>query len=187
MRFWAPLVSSGWPQRQSLPLNSAKEKNIMTHWERYMTVFRNLHGRSPVVYDLLCRHGTFSRGAVLAGAQVIGFNIQDTPRTFEIRAVSRLGGVHHARNIRGLSFLSIDLLGAEPEPHADLLQATIRRLQSYQQERLKLDGVHVPSSVGNVQGAKPVFDKFGHRQIQLCGTMFAWTSSLPSSTIYAQQ
>eukprot|EP00965_Chrysotila_dentata_P149617 4940789-Pleurochrysis_carterae.AAC.1 len=64
----------------------------MAHWERYVTAFRNVHGRSPVIYDFFCGEGTFSRGAVLAGAQVIGFNIQDRPHTFGMRAVSRLGG-----------------------------------------------------------------------------------------------
>eukprot|EP00965_Chrysotila_dentata_P198689 6178956-Pleurochrysis_carterae.AAC.1 len=48
----------------------------------------------------------------------------------------------------------------------------IRRLQSYQRERLNLDGVHVPWSVENVQGAKPIFDHFGYPQVRLCGTMF---------------
>eukprot|EP00965_Chrysotila_dentata_P134044 4432985-Pleurochrysis_carterae.AAC.1 len=41
----------------------------MTHWERYVAAFRTLHGRPPIVYDLFCGEGTFSRGAVLAGAQ----------------------------------------------------------------------------------------------------------------------
>eukprot|EP00965_Chrysotila_dentata_P091651 3026021-Pleurochrysis_carterae.AAC.6 len=64
----------------------------MAHWERYVTTFRTIYGRPPVVYDLFCGEGTFSRGAVLAGAQVIGFDIQDRPRTFGMRTVSRLGG-----------------------------------------------------------------------------------------------
>eukprot|EP00965_Chrysotila_dentata_P186887 6170367-Pleurochrysis_carterae.AAC.1 len=64
----------------------------MTHWERYVTTFRTLYGRPPVVYDLFCGEGTFGRGAVLAGAQVIGFDIQDRPRTFGMPTVSRLGG-----------------------------------------------------------------------------------------------
>eukprot|EP00965_Chrysotila_dentata_P254995 6212065-Pleurochrysis_carterae.AAC.2 len=64
----------------------------MTHWERCVTAFRTFYGRPPVVYDFFCGKGTFSRGAVLAGAQVIGFDIQDRPRTFGMRTVSRLGG-----------------------------------------------------------------------------------------------
>eukprot|EP00965_Chrysotila_dentata_P092124 3041609-Pleurochrysis_carterae.AAC.2 len=63
----------------------------MTHWERHVKAFRSLYGLSPVVYDLFCEAGTFSHGAVLAGAQVIGFGIQDRPRTFAMRMVSQLG------------------------------------------------------------------------------------------------
>eukprot|EP00965_Chrysotila_dentata_P010374 337701-Pleurochrysis_carterae.AAC.1 len=54
--------------------------------------------------------------------------------------------------------------GPELEPYTELLQMIIRRLQSYQRERLNLDGVHVPWSVENVQGAKPIFDQFGYPQ-----------------------
>eukprot|EP00965_Chrysotila_dentata_P153089 5059072-Pleurochrysis_carterae.AAC.1 len=78
-----------------------KAQEEMTHWERYVTTFRNklLHGRSPVVYDFFCGEGTFSRGAVLAGAQVIGFDIQDKPHTFGMRAVSRLEGGKFERTL----------------------------------------------------------------------------------------
>eukprot|EP00965_Chrysotila_dentata_P144202 4762444-Pleurochrysis_carterae.AAC.1 len=51
----------------------------MTHWERYVTAFRTLHGCPSIFYDFFCGEGTFSREAVLAGAQVVGFDIQDRP------------------------------------------------------------------------------------------------------------
>eukprot|EP00965_Chrysotila_dentata_P073037 2413898-Pleurochrysis_carterae.AAC.2 len=89
----------------------------------------------------------------MAGAQVIGFDIQDRPRAFGMRTVSRLEGGHapncarpdviHAsppcREHTGLRCLGN---GPEPEPYTELLQMIIHRLQSYQRERLNLDGVH---------------------------------------------
>eukprot|EP00965_Chrysotila_dentata_P210273 6185802-Pleurochrysis_carterae.AAC.5 len=155
----------------------------MRHWERYVTALGSSHGCSPAVYDLFCAEGAFNRKAVLAGAQVIGFDIQESPRTFGMLAISLLGRgkleralipemLHPGKRHSKPRFLSSDLLGPEAESYIELLQATIRRLQSYQRERLRLDYVPVPWSVEKTQEAKPIFDEFGYPQIQLCDTMF---------------
>eukprot|EP00965_Chrysotila_dentata_P052509 1742323-Pleurochrysis_carterae.AAC.1 len=44
-----------------------------THWERYVTAFCNLHGRSPVVYDLFCG-GQQARSAVEPCWQALKFS-----------------------------------------------------------------------------------------------------------------
>eukprot|EP00965_Chrysotila_dentata_P164431 5429159-Pleurochrysis_carterae.AAC.1 len=62
----------------------------MQHWERYVRVFRTTHGRAPVMYDLFCGEGTMGRGAILAGAEVIGFDIARRPATYGFKAVDQV-------------------------------------------------------------------------------------------------
>eukprot|EP00965_Chrysotila_dentata_P123415 4078719-Pleurochrysis_carterae.AAC.1 len=54
----------------------------MQHWERYVRVFRTTHGRASVMYDLFCGEGIMGRGAILAGAEVVGFDIARRPATY---------------------------------------------------------------------------------------------------------
>eukprot|EP00965_Chrysotila_dentata_P248345 6208278-Pleurochrysis_carterae.AAC.1 len=63
----------------------------MQHLERYVSAFRATHGRAPVMYDMFCGEGTMGRGAILAGADVIGFDIARRPSTYGLKAVSRIG------------------------------------------------------------------------------------------------
>eukprot|EP00965_Chrysotila_dentata_P069135 2284664-Pleurochrysis_carterae.AAC.1 len=93
----------------------------MTHWERYVTAFRTLHGRAPVLYDFFCGEGTFSRGAALAGAQVVDFDIQDRPCTFGLRTVFRLGGGKFERMpIPAMRYVQQDLPQDEFWQHLEL-------------------------------------------------------------------
>ena len=46
-----------------------------SHWERYTSAFELACGRAPVIYDMCCGEGGFSRGARLAGYQCYGFEI----------------------------------------------------------------------------------------------------------------
>eukprot|EP00965_Chrysotila_dentata_P024425 808835-Pleurochrysis_carterae.AAC.1 len=64
----------------------------MQHWERYVSAFRATLGRAPVMYDMFCAEGTMGRGAILVGAEVIGFDIAQRPSTYGFKAVSRIGG-----------------------------------------------------------------------------------------------
>eukprot|EP00965_Chrysotila_dentata_P107549 3553523-Pleurochrysis_carterae.AAC.1 len=64
----------------------------MQHWERYVSAFHATHGRAPVMYDIICGEGTLGRGAILAGVEVIGFDIAQRPSTYGFKAVSRIGG-----------------------------------------------------------------------------------------------
>eukprot|EP00965_Chrysotila_dentata_P136184 4502611-Pleurochrysis_carterae.AAC.1 len=58
----------------------------MQHWERCVSAFRATYGRAPVMYDLFCGEGTMGRGAILAGAEVIGFDIARRPSTYGFKA-----------------------------------------------------------------------------------------------------
>ena len=44
--------------------------------ESYVAVFRKTHGRAPVMYDLYCGEGGFSRGARACGIKCYGFDIE---------------------------------------------------------------------------------------------------------------
>eukprot|EP00965_Chrysotila_dentata_P197168 6178026-Pleurochrysis_carterae.AAC.1 len=70
----------------------------MQHWERYVCVFRATHGRAPVMYDLFCGEGTMGRGAILAGAEVVGFDIARRPAIYGFKAMSRIGGGNMKEN-----------------------------------------------------------------------------------------
>jgi len=44
-------------------------------WKQYLDIFHATHGRLPVVYDLYCGEGGFSRGARSVGCECYGFDI----------------------------------------------------------------------------------------------------------------
>ena len=44
-------------------------------WQKYVEIFHMTHGRAPVLYDLYCGEGGFSRGARAAGCDCYGFDI----------------------------------------------------------------------------------------------------------------
>ena len=45
------------------------------YWERHSSMFEATHGRAPVIYDLCCGEGGFSRGARMTGAKCFGFDL----------------------------------------------------------------------------------------------------------------
>ena len=85
------------------------------HWESYVQCFRQTYGRAPVVYDLFCGEGGYSRGAALAGCTVVGFDIKDQPYTYGKLATSRLNGSNHfAREaIPGMHYCCRDVLSED--------------------------------------------------------------------------
>ena len=52
----------------------ASFEELCRGWEQSVGVFEKLHGRAPVLYDLCCGEGGFSRGARQAGARCFGFD-----------------------------------------------------------------------------------------------------------------
>eukprot|EP00965_Chrysotila_dentata_P044102 1465828-Pleurochrysis_carterae.AAC.2 len=65
----------------------------MQHWERYVSVFRATHGCAPVMYDLFCGEGTMGRGAILAGAEVVGLTLLDALLPTGLKRCLVLGGI----------------------------------------------------------------------------------------------
>ena len=47
----------------------------LADWQRYVDIFISTHGRAPVVYDLYCGEGGYSRGARAVGCECYGFDI----------------------------------------------------------------------------------------------------------------
>eukprot|EP00965_Chrysotila_dentata_P043035 1428932-Pleurochrysis_carterae.AAC.1 len=76
----------------------------MHHWERYVSVFRATYGRAQVMYDLFCGEGTMGRGAILAGAQAVGFDIAQRPSTYGLKAVSRIGGGYERKPLQQMQY-----------------------------------------------------------------------------------
>ena len=46
------------------------------YWQQYVSAFEATNGRAPVLYDLYCGDGCYSRGARLAGVECYGFDIR---------------------------------------------------------------------------------------------------------------
>ena len=42
-------------------------EQIAEHWDQYVGAFTMTHGRAPVLYDLYCGEGGYSRGARASG------------------------------------------------------------------------------------------------------------------------
>ena len=71
----------------------------LDHWDKYVQIFMATHGRPPVIYDLFCGEGCFSRGAARAGCIVIGFDHHPRPITYGMLPISRLSNGHFARQL----------------------------------------------------------------------------------------
>eukprot|EP00965_Chrysotila_dentata_P245895 6206839-Pleurochrysis_carterae.AAC.1 len=123
----------------------------MTYWERYVTAFRTLYGRPPVVSDFFCREGTFivaerfwqalrssasifRTGHVRSGCgRYPDWERQDLTQDEFWQHLESKGyapdcarpDIIHAsppcKEHSGVRFLDSDLMGPEPEPHAELL------------------------------------------------------------------
>ena len=52
----------------------------LSDWQQYVDIFHTTHGRMPVVYDLYCGEGGFSRGARAAGCECHGFDLSSACR-----------------------------------------------------------------------------------------------------------
>ena len=52
----------------------------LSDWQLYVDIFHTTHGRMPVIYDLYCGEGGFSRGARAAGCECHGFDINSACR-----------------------------------------------------------------------------------------------------------
>ena len=50
-------------------------------WQQYVDIFHTTHGRLPIVFDLYCGEGGYSRGARAAGCECHGFDISTACRT----------------------------------------------------------------------------------------------------------
>ena len=53
-------------------------EDYQADWQQYVDVFQSTLGRAPVLYDLFCGEGGFSRGAREVGCQCIGFDFNKT-------------------------------------------------------------------------------------------------------------
>ena len=52
----------------------------VNEWQRYVDIFHTTHGRMPVVFDMYCGEGGYSRGARAAGCECHGFDISSACR-----------------------------------------------------------------------------------------------------------
>eukprot|EP00965_Chrysotila_dentata_P211315 6186395-Pleurochrysis_carterae.AAC.7 len=89
-----------------------------------------------MVYVLFCGEGAFSRGAVLAGARVVGFDITDRPcSTFGMRTVSQLGvGKFERTPIPEMRYMQQDLIYAEFWQHLET--------KAYAPDRARRNAIH---------------------------------------------
>eukprot|EP00965_Chrysotila_dentata_P089549 2956662-Pleurochrysis_carterae.AAC.1 len=85
----------------------------MQHWERYVCAFRATHGRALVMYDMFCGEGTKGRGAILAGAEVIGFDIARRPSTYGFKAVFRIGGGFKRKPLQQMKYVQRDVMDTQ--------------------------------------------------------------------------
>ena len=52
----------------------------LSDWQLYVDIFHTTHGRMPVIYDLYCGEGGFSRGARATGCECHGFDVSSACR-----------------------------------------------------------------------------------------------------------
>ena len=75
-------------------------------WESAVGAFETVHGRAPVLYDLCCGEGGYSRGARVSGVRCYGFDIQSKyRRRYEGDATSIRGEYTPS----GMTFLERDI------------------------------------------------------------------------------
>eukprot|EP00965_Chrysotila_dentata_P225386 6194720-Pleurochrysis_carterae.AAC.3 len=85
----------------------------MQHGERYVSGFcsRETHGRSQVMYDLFRGEGTMGRGAILAGAESVGFDIARRPSTYGFKTMSRIGRKRYERELlKEMTYVQRDVM-----------------------------------------------------------------------------
>ena len=68
---------------------SGVAESHLSHWTRYVQIFRSTYGRAPVVYDLFCGGGGFGRGAQRAGCIVVGVDSQPRPLGYGFKGLQR--------------------------------------------------------------------------------------------------
>jgi hypothetical protein len=72
------------PSRNAGPADFARQKRdadaVLVHWRQYVTIFRRLFRRSPVILDLFCSEGGASEGIRRAGC---------IPRGMDLRSVRK--------------------------------------------------------------------------------------------------
>ena len=49
-------------------------EKVAEHWDQYVSAFTMTHGHAPVLYDLYCGEGGYSRGARASGCECYGFD-----------------------------------------------------------------------------------------------------------------
>lgn len=86
-----------------------KAEKEMDGWAIYIDIFRKLHGRNPVLYDLYCGGGGFSRGARNQGVDCYGFDVKNAcKRVYEREPVEdELGQLSSVDS--GMRFKNIDV------------------------------------------------------------------------------
>ena len=94
----AVLDGDYWKDQQSF-------NNHCGEWEHYAAIFHSTNHRSPVVYDLCCGEGGFSRGARITGAEIYGV---DKNSRFKLRYETDFDedGSQHPS---GMSFMAHDV------------------------------------------------------------------------------
>ena len=79
-------------------------------WDQYSAAFAATHGRMPVIYDLFCGEGGFSRGARAAGCACYGFDVNSRCRA---RYESEPSLVEPRAADSGMIFVTADVISPE--------------------------------------------------------------------------
>ena len=79
-------------------------------WESNVQAFEEIVGRAPVVYDLCCGEGGFSRGARLGGAECYGF---DTAKRHRKKYENDYGHKAACALPSGMKFTQTDIISAD--------------------------------------------------------------------------
>ena len=67
-------------ENESFWLEQKAFDSEVNEWQRYADIFHTTHGRMPVVFDMYCGEGGYSRGARAAGCECHGFDISSACR-----------------------------------------------------------------------------------------------------------
>ena len=78
-------------------------------WDVYSDIFQNTHGRKPVLWDLCCGEGWYSRGAQYSGFECYGF---DNQSSCEFRYEHEPSSNGEAKG-SGMTFVTADVLRDE--------------------------------------------------------------------------
>ena len=115
----------------------AEADRHLSHWAQYVQIFRATYGRAPVLYDLYCGGGGFSRGAARAGFVVVGVDVRDRPLAYGKKSLGRtLSQQFERQTIQGMHYLQADVesdefwmslrsdAGLGPWPKPDIIHAS---------------------------------------------------------------